>query len=113
MQDMLRDTTTVRYANCMASHMAIRTVLCEQVGRGVEILLWGLTPERRLPLRAYHAGFTLRTEFRQLQSKALRSASEWKSASTRSTHSARKSAWVYATVLRLFASDRWGDLHFD
>ena len=35
-------------------------VVQANVGRGVEIYFWGLAPEKRLPLRAYLAGFTVK-----------------------------------------------------
>jgi hypothetical protein len=61
MQDMLRETTTVRYRELYGiTHGDPESVVRVTVGRGVEIFLWGLPPERRLPLRAYHAGFTLK-----------------------------------------------------
>ncbi|HKP87180.1 MAG TPA: hypothetical protein VJZ26_13840 [Blastocatellia bacterium] len=59
--DMCRDTTCVRYRELYGIAYGDRSnVVRARVGRGVEIFLWGLPPERRLPLRAYHAGFTLK-----------------------------------------------------
>jgi hypothetical protein len=61
MQDMLRETTTVRYRELYGiTHGDPSGVVRADAGRGVEVYLWGLPPERRLPLRAYHAGFTLK-----------------------------------------------------
>jgi hypothetical protein len=36
------------------------TVVRTDVGRGVVIHLWGLPPPRRVPLRAYVCGYTLK-----------------------------------------------------
>src|SRR4030095_4879563 len=61
MQEMLRDATTVRYRELYGiTHADPRGGVRAEVGRGVEVFLWGLPAERRLPLRAYHAGFTLK-----------------------------------------------------
>ena len=59
--DMCRDTTCVRYRELYGiAYGDPSTVVRAEAGRGVEIFLWGLPPERRLPLRGYHCGFTLK-----------------------------------------------------
>ena len=53
----------VRYRELYGTTLADpRSVVRADVGRGVSIYLWNLPPERRLPLRAYVAGFTLKND---------------------------------------------------
>ena len=59
--NLCREATTVRYRELYGTSLGDpASVVQASVGRGVEIFLWGLLPERRLPLRAYQAGFTLK-----------------------------------------------------
>ncbi|MFY9608908.1 MAG: hypothetical protein WAU45_09880 [Blastocatellia bacterium] len=59
--DVCRDTTCVRYRELYGiAYGDPSTVVRAEAGRGVEIFLWGLPAERRLPLRGYHSGFTLK-----------------------------------------------------
>ena len=54
--DMARETSTVRYRELYGfTHGDEARVLYTNVGRGVELFICGLPPERRLPVRAYHA----------------------------------------------------------
>lgn len=103
MQDLLRDATTVRYRELYGiTHGDPRTVVRADVGRGVEIFLWGLPPERRLPLRAYHAGFTLKNgaPINYIEGITICERMEI-GFNTFYTFRDGESAWVYATVLRL------------
>ncbi len=53
--DMVRDALTVRYRELYGTTRGDpESVIEADVGRGVYISLWGLPPDRRLPLRAYH-----------------------------------------------------------
>ena len=59
--DVILDTSAVRYRELYGFTWPDRAnVLCAAAGRGVEICLFGVPPERRLPLRAYHAGLFLK-----------------------------------------------------
>ena len=64
--DMIREVMLVRYRELYGTTLAdprsvVRADLGKDaVGRGVDIYLWNLPPDRRLPLRAYVAGFTLK-----------------------------------------------------
>jgi hypothetical protein len=102
-QDMLRDTTTVRYRELYGiTHGDPRTVLLAYVGRGVEIFLWGLPPDRRLPIRAYHAGFTLKNGVPINYIEGITICERMEIGfNTFYTFRDGESAWVYATVLRL------------
>lgn len=54
--DRTREASTVRYRELYGfTHGDPRHVYHIELGRGVEFFLMGLPPERRLPLRAYHA----------------------------------------------------------
>lgn len=103
MQDMLRDATTVRYRELYGiTHGDPHSVVAADVGRGVEIFLWGLPPERRLPLRAYHAGFTLKNGVPVNYIEGITICERMEIGfNTFYTFRDGESAWVYATVLRL------------
>jgi hypothetical protein len=103
MQDMLRDTTTVRYRELYGiTHGDPDSVVRADVGRGVEIFLWGLPPERRLPLRAYHAGFTLKNGVPINYIEGITICERMEIGfNTFYTFREGESAWVYATILRL------------
>ncbi|HEY3137879.1 MAG TPA: hypothetical protein VGL29_17770 [Blastocatellia bacterium] len=103
MQDMLRDTTTVRYRELYGiTHGDPASVQRADIGRGVEVYLWGLPPERRLPLRAYHAGFTLKNgvPINYIEGISICERMEI-GFNTFYTFREGESAWVYAKVLRL------------
>ena len=103
MQDMLRETTTVRYRELYGiTHGDPNSVVRADAGRGVEIFLWGLPPERRLPLRAYHAGFTLKNGVPINYIEGITICERMEIGfNTFYTFREGESAWVYATVLRL------------
>ncbi len=103
MIDMLRATTTVRYRELYGiTHGDARSVVRADVGRGVEIFLWGLPPERRLPLRAYHAGFTLKNgvPINYIEGITICERMEL-GFNTFYTFRDGESAWVYAQALRV------------
>ncbi|HWP43781.1 MAG TPA: hypothetical protein VNO14_11130, partial [Blastocatellia bacterium] len=99
--DMVREATTVRYRELYGiTNGDGRNVLRADVGRGVEIFLWGLPAERRLPLRAYHAGFTLKNgvPINYIEAITLFERAEV-GFNTFYTYRDGESAWVYAKVL--------------
>ena len=54
--DRARDASTIRYRELYGfTHGDPKYVYHAELGRGVELFLAGLPPEKRLPLRAYHA----------------------------------------------------------
>jgi len=103
MQDMLRETTTVRYRELYGiTHGDPESVVRVNAGRGVEIFLWGLPPERRLPLRAYHAGFTLKNGVPINYIEGITICDRMEIGfNTFYTFREGESAWVYARVLKL------------
>ena len=54
--DLARDASTIRYRELYGfTHGDAKHVYRAELGRGVELFLMGLRPEKRLPLRASHA----------------------------------------------------------
>src|SRR6185369_1830790 len=54
--DMAREASTIRYRELYGfTHGDPKYVYHVELGRGVELFLTGLPPDKRLPLRAYHA----------------------------------------------------------
>jgi len=99
--DMVREATTVRYRELYGiTNGDPESVVRADVGRGVEIFLWGLPAERRLPLRAYHAGFTLKNgvPINYIEGITLFERMEV-GFNTFYTFREGESAWVYAKVL--------------
>ncbi len=72
------------------------------VGRGVQIYVWGLPPDRRLPIRAYHAGCTYKNgvAINYLESISL---FDWAEVGFNTFYTYRdgETAWIYAKVLHL------------
>ena len=59
--DLIREVMLVRYRELYGTTLGDpRSVVRAEIGRGVTIYLWNLPPDRRLPLRAYVAGLTLK-----------------------------------------------------
>ena len=101
--DMVQEATAVRYRELYGITLGDpRQVLRAEVGRGVEIYLWGLSPERRLPLRAYLAGFTLKNGAPINYIEGI-SLFDWMEIGFNTFFAYRdgETAWVYAQVLRL------------
>ena len=77
------------------------SVVRADVGRGVSVYLWNLPPERRLPLRAYVAGLTLKNgvPINYIEAIAL---CEWMEVGFNTFHTFRggEAGWIYAQVLR-------------
>jgi hypothetical protein len=101
--DLCREATTVRYRELYGTTRGDPAqVVQASVGRGVEVFLWGLPPEHRLPLRAYQAGFTLKNgvPINYIEGIAL---CEWMEIGFNTFYAYRdgETAWVYAQVLRL------------
>ncbi|MGA9773544.1 MAG: hypothetical protein WBV94_31225 [Blastocatellia bacterium] len=100
--DMCRDTTCVRYRELYGiAYGDPSSIVGADVGRGVEIFLWGLAAERRLPLRAYHAGFTLKNgvPVNYIEGISIFERMEL-GFNTFYTYRDGETAWVYAQALR-------------
>ena len=101
--DMARAILAVRYRELYGTTRADPESVIEfDVGRGVQIFLWGIPPERRLPLRAYHAGTTLKNGVPINYLEAI-SLFDWMEVGFNTFYAFREgeTAWIYAKVLHL------------
>lgn len=102
-QHLIREIMAVRYRQLYGTTLGDPAqVFQADVGRGVQIFLWGLKPERRLPLRAYLAGFTLKNGVPVNYIEAI-GLFEWAEIGFNTFYAYRdgESAWLYARTLRL------------
>jgi len=100
---MVREVMAVRYRQLYGTTLGDpHRVLQADAGRGVQIFLWGLAPERRLPLRSYLAGFTLKNGVPINYIEGI-SLFEWMEVGFNTFYAYRdgESAWLYARTLRL------------
>jgi len=100
---MVRETTTVRYRELYGiTHGDPGQVIKSSIGRGLDMYLWGLPRERRLPLRGYAAGFTLKNGVPVNYIEAI-CVFEKAEVGFNQFYTFRdgESAWIYARVLRL------------
>lgn len=99
--DMCREAVTVRYRELYGTTRGDPEQVYEaDPGRGVRIFLWGLPPDRRLPLRAYHAGFTLKNGVPINYIEGI-SLFDWMEMGFNTFYAYRdgETAWVYAKAL--------------
>ncbi len=101
--DMARDALAVRYRELHGSTQADPSYAFEaNVGRGVQLFIWGLDAEWRLPLRAYYAGFTLKNGVPVNYFEAI-GLFEWIEVGFNTFYAFREgeTAWIYSKVLHL------------
>jgi hypothetical protein len=99
----MKAATGVRYRELYGTSIADPTWVVEaNVGRGVEIYFWGLSPDRRLPLRAYLAGFTEKNGVPINYVECI-SLFDWTEIGFNTFPAYRdgETAWVYAQTLRV------------
>lgn len=99
--DMCREAVTVRYRELYGTTRGDPTQVYEtNPGRGVQIFLWGLPPDRRLPLRAYHCGFTLKNGIPINYIEGI-SLFEWMEIGFNTFYAYRdgETAWIYSKAL--------------
>src|ERR1035438_9482507 len=99
--DMTRTALTIRYRELYGTTRGDpKQVFEADVGRGVQIFLWGLPPERRLPLRAYHAGLTLKNGVPINYIEGI-SLFDWMEVGFNTFYAFRdgETAWIYSKVL--------------
>ncbi|HEY7862345.1 MAG TPA: hypothetical protein VIE39_01715, partial [Thermoanaerobaculia bacterium] len=102
--DQMRAATAARYREFYTFTFADpRTVLSADVGRGTEILLVGVLPEKRLPLRSAYGGFFVRNgvPVGYIEGIAFGARIEM-GVNVYYTFRNGESAWIYAQILRLF-----------
>jgi hypothetical protein len=98
----LREFEAVRYRDLYGATLGDpRTVVRADLGRGAVIHLWGLPANRRLPLRAYVAGYTLKNGVAINYFEAI-GLCEWLEVGFNTFYTYRhgETAWIYAQTLR-------------
>jgi hypothetical protein len=101
--DLVKEATGVRYRELYGTANADPGwVVQANPGRGVEIYLWGLPAEKRLPLRAYLAGFTVKNGVPINYVECI-SLFDWTEIGFNTFPAYRdgETAWIYAQHLRL------------
>lgn len=100
--DRIREVMLVRYRELYGTTLGDpASVVRADPGRGLSIYLWNLAPERRLPLRAYVAGFTLKNGVPINYIEAI-GLCEWMEVGFNTFYTFRggETGWIYAQVLR-------------
>jgi hypothetical protein len=98
----IREVMVVRYRELYGTTLGDpRSVVRTGLGRGVVMYFWNLPAERRLPLRAYVAGFTLKNGVPINYIEAI-GLCEWIEVgfNTFYTYRQGETAWIYAQALR-------------
>jgi hypothetical protein len=98
----IREIMVVRYRELYGTTLGDpSTVVRADLGRGVTMHFWGLPPTRRLPLRAYIAGYTLKNGVPINYIEAI-GLCEWIEVgfNTFYTYRQGETAWIYAQALR-------------
>jgi hypothetical protein len=98
----IREVMAVRYRELYGTTLGDpASVVRATLGRGVVMYFWNLPPERRLPLRAYVAGFTLKNGVPINYIEAI-GLFEWIEVgfNTFYTYRQGETAWIYAQALR-------------
>jgi hypothetical protein len=101
--DLVKEGTGVRYRELYGTANADPAwVVQANPGRGVEIYFWGLPPEKRLPLRAYLAGFTVKNGVPINYVECI-SLFDWTEIGFNTFPAYRdgETAWIYAQTVRL------------
>jgi hypothetical protein len=101
--DLAREATAARYREFYTfTYANPGSVLAARPGRGVEIFLMGIAPERRLPLRAAYGGFVVKNgvPIGYIEGLAFLDRLEI-GFNMYYTFREGESAWIYAQVLRL------------
>jgi hypothetical protein len=102
--DLILDTSAMRYRELYGfSHPDEAGVFHADAGRGVDIYFFGVPPEWRLPVRAYHAGMFFKNG---VPAGYIELLSIFERAETGFnlyyTFREGETAWLYARLLRLF-----------
>ena len=102
--DMTREASTVRYRELYGfTHGDPRRVLRANIGRGVDIFVMGVPPNKRLPLRAYHAAMIFKNGVPVGYFEGLSIFERMESGfNLYYTFRDGETAWLYARVLNIF-----------
>ncbi len=98
----IREIMVVRYRELYGTTLGDpHSVVRADLGRGVVMHFWGLPPTRRLPLRAYLAGYTLKNGVPINYIEAI-GLCDWIEVgfNTFYTYRQGETAWIYAQALR-------------
>ena len=101
--NLVSEVLTVRYRELYGTTRGDPAQVIEaDAGRGVHIFLWGLPPDRRLPLRAYFAGLTVKNGVPINYIEGI-SLCEWMEVGFNTFYAFREgeTAWIYSKVLHL------------
>ncbi len=102
----IREVMAVRYRELYGTTLGDpRSVVRATLGRGVVMYFWNLPAARRLPLRAYVAGFTLKNGVPINYVEAI-GLCEWIEVgfNTFYTYRQGETAWIYAQALRCLSA---------
>jgi hypothetical protein len=100
--DTIREVMLVRYRELYGTTLGDpESVVRADVGRGMAIYLWNLPPARRLPLRAYVAGLTVKNGVPINYIEAI-GLCKWMEVGFNTFYTFRggETGWIYAQVLR-------------
>jgi hypothetical protein len=102
--NLARETSTVRYRELYGfTHGDAGRVVRADLGRGVEIFIMGVPPERRLPVRAYHSGLIFKNGVPVCYVESLTIFERMEIGfNLYYTFREGESAWLYARVLKIF-----------
>jgi hypothetical protein len=111
--DLVREATAARYREFYTfTYADPATVLAARPGRGVELFLVGVRPERRLPLRAAYGGFVVKNSVPAGYVEGLAFFERLEVGfNMYYTFREGESAWIYAQVLK-FHRDALGVTSF-
>ncbi len=101
--DLSRETSAVRYRELHGfTYGDARRVLKADLGRGTQVFVTGVTPENRLPLRAYHAALIFKNGVPVGYFEGLSICERMESGfNLYYTFRDGETAWLYARILRL------------
>lgn len=104
MIDMAREASTVRYRELYGfTHGNADRVFRTNPGRGVELFVTGIPPDRRLPLRAYHAAMIFKNGVPVGYFEGLSIFERMESGfNLYYTFRDGETAWLYARILSVF-----------
>jgi hypothetical protein len=102
--DLAREASTIRYRELYGfTHGDAKRVLKASLGRGVEIFIMGVPPEKRLPLRAYHAAMIFKNGVPIGYFEGLSLFERMESGfNLYYTFRDGETAWLYARTLNIF-----------
>jgi hypothetical protein len=102
--DLSREASTLRYRELYGfTHGDPRRVLKVRIGRGVDIFIMGVPPDKRLPLRAYHAAMIFKNGVPVGYFEGLSICERMESGfNLYYTFREGETAWLYAHTLHIF-----------